>query len=381
MQPNISGKSEKPAVKPAKGGRPTAKEKLVLAAEVESLTLPDFMLTILTVLAVFYTLYFTRALLFPIVLSFTLNLVLKPTLLMLNRLGIPNALGAMIIMVLGTGGIVVLGTVLWTPANSWINEAQQRLPMAMAKLEDFRAPLEELKNISDEVENITKVEGDENAVKVEEVKQPKLGSVLSVTGSFVGGAMIISVLLFFLLAGGDRFLEKLVVLMPSWRDKRRVVELTRAVQNKISSYLFSITAINIGLGIVIGTGMHLVGLPEAALWGVMATLLNFIPFVGAVLGAAVVFAVALISLPTLGAATVAPIVYLGASLIEGNFITPAVLGRSISLNPVIIILAIFFWGWLWGIGGVLLAVPILLILKITFDHSTTLRPLGVFLEN
>ncbi|MEQ8836804.1 MAG: AI-2E family transporter, partial [Lacipirellulaceae bacterium] len=212
-----------------------------------------------------------------------------------------------------------------------------------------------------------------------ENKEDKLGSALNLTGSFLGSTMIVVVLLFFLLAGGDRFLEKTVALRPSWREKRRVVELSREIQSQISNYLFSITLINIALGIVIGLGLHAIGMPEAALWGVMAALLNYIPFAGALVGATIVFFVALISLPSIGAALLAPLVYLTANVIEANFITPAVLGKSISLNPVILVLSIFFWGWLWGIGGVLLAVPLLVVLKIWFDHSRTLHPLGVFL--
>lgn len=354
-----------------------------LATEVRAWDLKDSTLVALTVLAIFYTLYFTRALLFPIVLAFILNLVLKPIILRLAKFRIPPAVSAAIVMVLGTA-IVAFGVMLlWNPASRWISEARTRMPVALQKLKNLKEPVKQITEMSKELEKVTEVEGDgedenEKPVPVKTVED-RLSSAINLTGGFLGSTMVVIVLLYFLLAGGDRFLEKTVELMPSWRDKRRVVALSREIQNQISSYLFSITLINIGLGIVIGTGLYFLGMPEPVLWGTMAALLNYIPFAGALVGATIVFAVGVISLPTLAAASLAPTVYLTANAIEANFITPAILGKAISLNPVILILSIFFWGWLWGIGGVLLAVPLLVVLKIWFDHSTTLKPLGVFL--
>ncbi|QDT01109.1 AI-2E family transporter [Adhaeretor mobilis] len=357
---------------------PTSDEVCDLGVEIQAWDLKDAALVTLTVLAAFYTLYFTRALLFPIVLAFIVNLVLKPIILRLQKWRVPTALSAACVMSLSLA--VVAGGVwlLWDPAARWVTEAQLRLPAAMEKFETLQAPIEQIAEVSKQIEEATELPGEDRPVQVES-KEDKLGSALNITGGFLGGTMIVLVLVFFLLAGGDRFLEKIVELMPNWRDKRRVVAMSRDVQYQISSYLLSITIINALLGLSIGLGLYAIGIPEPALWGTLAALLNYIPFAGAIVGAVIVFLVGLISMPSIGGAMLAPLIYLSANAIEANFITPVVLGKSISLNPVILILSVFFWGWLWGIGGVLLAVPLLVVLKISFDHSPTLKPLGMFL--
>jgi predicted PurR-regulated permease PerM len=148
----------------------------------------------------------------------------------------------------------------------------------------------------------------------------------------------------------------------------------------MSDYLFTITLINGFVGVAIGVGMWSIGLPNPILWGVMGALLNYIPFAGAAIGAFIVFWEGLAQFNSLSHAALAPAIYVGINIVEANFVTPTLVGKSISLNPVMIVLATVFWGWLWGVGGVLLAVPMLVVLKIFFDQSKILAPLGLFLE-
>jgi predicted PurR-regulated permease PerM len=213
------------------------------------------------------------------------------------------------------------------------------------------------------------------------IEQPPLTSQwVNATGSMLASIVITTSLLFFLLAAGDRFLEKTVELVPTWRGKREVVALFRDIQHKISTYLGSITLINIGLGVVIGTGLWLIGMPNAVLWGVLAALLNYIPFVGLIAGAFIVTLAALSVFDSLPHAMLAPLIYLGANGIEANFATPAILGRTIDLNPVVILLAVFLFGWVWGVVGVFLAVPILICVRIVAETYETSRPLSVYLS-
>ena len=222
---------------------------------------------------------------------------------------------------------------------------------------------------------MTSGEGETAPLRVQ-VEQPGMASlVLNTSGSLLATVVVVAALLFFLLARGDRFLEKLVALSPTWRDKRNVVALMNDIQQSISRYLLTITCINAGLGLAIGIAMWAIGLPNPALWGVMAFLLNYIPFVGAAAGACLVFVVALIEWDV-AYALVAPGAYLAVNVVEANLVTPALLGRSTNLNPVAILLSLTLWGWMWGLGGVFLAIPLLVVAKIICEHIEPLHSFG-----
>jgi predicted PurR-regulated permease PerM len=167
--------------------------------------------------------------------------------------------------------------------------------------------------------------------------------------------------------------------MPTFGDKRRAIAITGDIQRQTSRYLLTITLINAGLGVAQGIAMYFVGLPNPLLWGVMAFVLNFIPYVGALLGAGVVGLVALISFDSMTHAAVAPLVYLALTAVEGQVVTPSVLGRSLVLNPLVIFVAVMFWGWLWGVPGALMAVPLLVVLKAICDNVESWGALGEFI--
>jgi predicted PurR-regulated permease PerM len=158
------------------------------------------------------------------------------------------------------------------------------------------------------------------------------------------------------------------------------VETALQIEQSVSRYLFTITLINVGQGVAVGTAMWLIGLPSPALWGAMACVLTFIPFIGATIGLAVVFLVALMEFETAAQALWAPALYALIGTIQGQLITPTVLGRRMSLNPVMVLLSLIFWGWMWGIGGAILAVPILAIVTATCCNIERLKPLGEFLS-
>lgn len=345
-------------------------------------------LVILAVLAVFYTMYFARAILLPTTMAIVLALVLKPLTKRITKVGLPPVVSTIIVMT--AFSLLVVGGVraLWGPANEWIAQAPKSLVKVREELRSAAGPLSHLMEAKSEVEKLTSVaeSGEEQGSIIPklplsvQVEQPKLTSrVLSSTGSFATACIITLSLLFFLLAAGDQFLEKAVQLKRTWREKRDLVMLIKEVEQKMSAYLGAITFINIGLGIVIGLGLWAIGLPNPLLWGVVAALLNYIPFAGLVIGTLTVSVVAIGEFDSLGHALLAPAVYLGANGIEANFITPAILGRSISLNPVVILLAVFLAGWIWGIGGIFLSVPLLLMAKIACDANESLEPISVFL--
>lgn len=336
--------------------------------------------TILAAIAVLAAIYYAKSILLPAAVAVLLNLALKPAVLYLHRKKIPPPVSAaaLILVMLGLAG--TSAALVWDPAREWIRELPAARGEIADKLRPLREPVETINEASEEVEKIAK--GDKEAAPVlVQLEQPGMASFLLNTSTAVLAAGAVTVvLLYFLLAGGDGFLGKLVELSPTWRNKRHVVAMVSDIQHAVSRYLLTITAVNIVLGCVIGIAMWLIGLPNPVLWGVMACIFNYVPIIGAMAGASIVFAVALLEY-SLGHALVAPAAYLAINLLEGNFITPMLLGRSTSINPVALVLALTLWGWMWGIGGVFLAIPIMVVIRISCDHVPSLRGLGQLLTS
>src|SRR5271165_4962466 len=213
-----------------------------------------------------------------------------------------------------------------------------------------------------------------------EVKKPDpLAALFSKTYVFLLAFLQTLILLYFLLSSGDLFLRKLIHILPRFEDKRRAVQIAREVEDSISHYLLTVAVINAGLGTAGGPAFWALGMPNPALWGVLGFVLNFVPYLGALTLIGILTLVATATFPTLLHALMVPACYLALGIIEGNFITPWIVGRRMTLNPVVIFLGLVFWGWMWGIPGALLAVPMIVIFKIFCDHVEPLAPVGEFL--
>jgi predicted PurR-regulated permease PerM len=246
------------------------------------------------------------------------------------------------------------------------------------KLSGVKQSVREVNKATQEVDRLTDLSG-EKTQKVEVQKSTLGQTLLGPTQEFVVGAGLGFVLLFFLLASGDLFLRKLVSVLPSFHDKKVAVEISRQVEHDISSYLLAITIINVCFGAAVGSCMYLLGLPNPVLWGVMAGFLHFIPFLGAIVGISIVTMVALVTLESVTTIALVPVSYLSLNLLEEYVVLPLVMGHRLMLNPVIVLLWLIFWAWLWGVPGALMAVPLLAILKIVCDHVQPLSPVAEFL--
>jgi predicted PurR-regulated permease PerM len=191
-------------------------------------------------------------------------------------------------------------------------------------------------------------------------------------GSVLAGAVETLVLLYLLLASGDMFLQKLVYVMPTLSDKKRAVEISHEIQQNISNYLFAVSLINIGLGIIVSGGLYFMGVPNAAMWGMLVAVLNFVPYFGPVAGIILLGTVGLLTFDTLWKGVLPPAWYLLLHLLEANLVTPVLLGRRFTLNPVVIFVFLIFCTWLWGVPGALLSVPMLVAIKIISDRVPSL---------
>jgi predicted PurR-regulated permease PerM len=339
------------------------------------------MVTGLFTLAVLYTLYVARAVLMPIAVATLLAILLAPVVnWMSSRLRLPLWAGTMLIMastiVLFVAGMYILSG----PAITWARDLPDDLREAQWKVRDLMAPVERLKEASEEVERLAGDEAaDDESVPVR-VRQPRLiDTVMSWAPRTVVGIGLTVALLYFLLASGNLFVQKLVRVIPTFSDKKRALEIVHSIKAEISHYIMTITLINLGLGVAIGLTMWLLGMPNAALWGAMATVFNFVPYLGAIVGIAIVSLVALVSFDSMGPVLLVGGSYAALTALEGNFVTPSILGRRLPLNAVVIFIGLIFWAWIWGIPGAFLAVPILAAIKIICDRVEQLAPIGEFL--
>ena len=335
-------------------------------------------ITGLFVLAVFYTLYFARAFFLPIVLAVLLDFLLSPIIRTLKRARIPEPLGAALLLLVLLGALGVGVYTLAEPARRWVEMAPQSLRRVQSRMSELRKPVEQVTRTAEQVEAATEVSksGPQEVV----LRGPRLSERLfGTTQSLLTGAMETIILLYFLLAAGDLFLQKLIKVLPLLKDKKKAVAIARETEASISTYLFTVALVNVGLGIAVTLVMLLIGMPNAVLWGAMAALAEFIPYIGATAMLAILSMAGLVTFPTVGQALLVPGAYLVVNLIQANFISPAVLGRRLTLNPVAILVGLVFWWWIWGVGGAFIAVPLLATFKIFCDHIESLAPIGEFL--
>jgi len=335
-------------------------------------------LTGLFVLAVFYTLYFMRSILLPIVLALLLSYLVRPIVRGLARLKIPLPVGAAFVLI---GLLAVVGygmSALATPAVGWLQKAPAGLAELQHKLLPVKKSVVQVTQASGEIEKLATADAETKTV---EVKRHPITEMLFIrTPEFIVSAVLFSILLYFLLVYDKVFIAKLVKLLPTLSDKKTAVGIAHDIEAQISRYLFTITAINACLGLAVGTAVALLGLRNPVMWGVMVALLNFVPYLGALTGIICMTIGATLSFDSLGYALIFPAVYLAFGALEGSFITPWVMGRSLTLNPVVILLSLTFWGWMWGIIGIILAVPILAAFKIFCAHIKPMEPLAEFLS-
>jgi len=335
--------------------------------------------TILAVLALLYTLYFARDFLLPIVIAVLLNLLFSPVVRALTRGGVGAPLGAALVVVALLGVVGVAVYELSTPVQRWAVEAPRTLSTAEARMKTLLKPLERVRRTAEQVETATSGAAPPKTTEVV-VRGPGLvARVFGTTQRFAAGALQVIILLYFLLAAGDLFLQKLVKVLPQLGDKRTAVQIARATESSISTYLITALAINVGEGIVVGIAMYLLGMPNPALWGALVALLEFIPYLGAAVVVLVLTVAALTTFDAVGHALLVPAAFLAINLLQSQVITPLLFSRRLTLNPVALFVGLAFWWWIWGVPGAFVAVPLMATFKIFCDHIDALAPIGEFL--
>ena len=336
-------------------------------------------LAVLATIAVLVTFYFAKDLILPILLGALIALTLSPVTRALFSLGIPHWLSAILLGIL-TAAVIVCAVVFSAgTVNSWVANAPEIGITLKEKLSGISDTIDDVRDASKEVEEIADTEGSEPAQEVI-IRQPSLlDSAMSTLTSLATTVVVSLILATFLLASGDMFYIKLVQSFKQMSDKKRALAAVYDIERKVSRYLLTITIINAGLGLAVAAVLSALGLEYAYIWGIAAFLLNFVPFVGGVVGTILVGASAIVQFDSIYYAMAAPIAYQILTGIEGQFVTPYLVGRRLEMNTVAVFLTVVLWGWLWGIPGALVAVPFLVVFKVICENFEGLETIANFL--
>jgi predicted PurR-regulated permease PerM len=351
----------------------------------EVVTKMTTMQIVLVALGAITFLYFARPVLLPIFLACVAGMTLKPLIRWLSYCHLPPALSAALVLGLLAAGVVVGFIQFGRPALAWVNEAPQHMTDLRQRVQRFVPPGARFSEAAAAVSNLGATEAEKKEEqKITPTVQIKdnhgTSSVLNWTGTLLVGIGETVVLLYLLLASGDLFLQKLVHVMPTLSDKKRAVEISHEIQQNISNYLFSVSLINIGLGAIVSVGLYFMGVPNAAMWGLVIAVLNFVPYFGPAAGVIVLAAVGVLTFDTVWKGLLPPAWYFLLHLLESNLITPVLLGRRFTLNPVVIFVSLIFWTWLWGVPGALLSVPILVSIKVICDRVPSMSNVSELLS-
>jgi predicted PurR-regulated permease PerM len=307
-------------------------------------------------------------------------MTLKPLIRWLSYCHISPALSAGVVLILLVSGVAIGFFQLGRPALTWMNEAPLHMTELRQRVQKLFPRIARFSQAATAVNNLGAEERQKKATVVEINSSRVPTGFINWTGTFLAGTGETLVLLYLLLASGDLFLQKLVRVMPTLRDKKSAVGISHEIQQNISNYLFSVSLINIGLGIIVSAGLYFMGVPNAAMWGLLVALLNFVPYFGPVVGIILLAAVGLLTFDNLWQAVIPPAWYLLLHLLEANLITPVLLGRRFTLNPVVIFVSLIFWTWLWGVPGALLSVPILVSIKVVCDRLPAMSSVSELLS-
>jgi predicted PurR-regulated permease PerM len=338
---------------------------------------------VLAALAVLAAIHIAAPVLLPVLVGGFLALLLNPLVLGLCLLGLPRALGAALVLGLVLTGLGFAAHRVYEPAMQAAADAPRMVQRLQRKLQMMTHSLAEAGKVGEALEAIDSIGAKPKPRSTVTVVDPgadglsrRAGPLLAVLAS-VGTTTI---LVYLFLVFGELLFRRIVSIAPTLSDKRNTVQIVRSIQTDVSRYVGTVTLINLGLGCATAGTLYLLGVENPLMWGLLAALLNFAPYVGPLVGALILAAVGLLQFDTPTAALLPALTYLGLNLVESQLVTPMVLGRSFSLNPVVILVWLLFWGWLWGVAGLLLAMPMLVCTKIICARSEALRPWALIIE-
>lgn len=336
-------------------------------------------LVCLAVVAVLAGLHAMRSVFIPLAFAVMLFFLLRGPVRRLVAWHVPRLIASALVLVMAIGGLTLATIELAAPASAWA----QRLPTAVQALESksraLRLPLEQVSRGMQVVRKIADVEGAEKVPRVAVVHPGWLEGVLEGAAEFTSQLALTIVCAFFLLLDGDGLLERIHRITPSFAGRQRASTLVGEVGRRMSQYLLTVTSINLGLGALVALSFYLLGMPNPLLWGGLAAVLTYVPYLGPAVGLTLVVLASFVTFSTPGAAALPPLVYFAFAALEGNVVTPLVLGHSFRISPLLLFVWLSLWLWLWSVPGAILATPMLMLVKIVCQENLGLAGVGYLL--
>ncbi len=320
------------------------------------------------VLLALYACAAASVLIVPLLLAVLLSLMLAPAVRLLCHWHLPRVLATLLVLLCT---IVLTGSLLAslvTPARAWMVQVPKSLARIELALSDLRRPLLAATHASEQIANLANIDGEKSPQRVVDAGPSRIAQMLSATPAALISVIATLLLVFIFLLHGDALLRKFVELAPALRIKKDIVIATRSAQHELSTYMTTIAAINATLGLLTAAALWWLGVDDPLLWGGVVAILNFAPFIGPMIAVMVLVVVGFSHSATLLAALSVPGVFLALHLIEGQLVTPLIVGRRLALDPVMVFLALMLFGWLWGVAGLLLAMPLLTCLRIVAER-------------
>lgn len=340
------------------------------------------LLRALLLIIVFVVIYFARDLLLPVVLAFFIALTFRPAIKYLSRHSIPPFVAAGVVFAMLLGGGFTAFYFVSGPIVTWFESAPAMLNVFSEKFSGLKSWVDTITSFSDKLQSVAKPPNELAAQEVV-IRESALPAIFSViTGypiQFLITLLTTLVLAVFLMASGDLFYEKLVRILPTLSARKRALYIAHDIEKQVSAYVVTLSVINLVMGVLVATIFYLLDMPAPILWGFLAFIFNYIPYVGALAGITLSAFMAVIAFDSVGYALLIPLAYSACSIVESEIITPQIMGRSLEMNSVAILLALAFWTWMWGIAGCGLALPFLVTLKVFCDHMEGLSGLGEFI--
>jgi predicted PurR-regulated permease PerM len=339
-------------------------------------------LVVLATLAVGYTLWAAQSVILPVLLAMFFALIGNPLIRGLRRLYLPRFLAALLVLAGGIAGAALLGQQLLAPAVDWMQEAPRQMRQLGNELGELTRPVHEANRVA---ENIARVAGGDDARGVEVVRTQVDApyAILNKAPKVVASVGAVVLLTFFFMVFGEDLQRRAIALLPTRQRQKVTVEIMQSLEREISRYVLTITLINATVGLVLAALLHFglgVDVQEALLWGTVAALLNFAPYVGPMIGVLAMLVMGFVTWKEVGPSLLPATIYLGLHTLEGQILTPLVLGQRMRLSPLVLILALMVFGSLWGIVGLLLAVPLLACVKLVLARIDGLQGWARLLE-
>lgn len=337
-------------------------------------------LTVMCVIALGVTFWAAKDFLLPIAIALVFAVLLSPLCRLLERVWIPRPLAAVLALAFAGMSAWVAFSLIAQPASHLIEDAPAMMNRAERHLRALQEPLKPLTDISREVEGMNIVEPQTPASRTVVMQGPGLASAIVTSAqTIVAQTGLVFILCFFLLLTRSEFRIKVIAFQPTLRARVRAARVFRDVGRRVTGYMVMFSTINLCVGIATGLACWQLGLPEPLMWGGVAMLFNFIPFLGPALTMGLLGFAGLATFDTLLEASFPLLAFVTISFMEANFITPTIIGKRMMLNPLAIILVVGFWIWLWGPLGGVIALPLLIMFKVICDHTPPLRVVGALI--